>query len=392
MMVAAVRRGMALREAARRFHVGLFTVQRWVRRALGRALPSVDWSDHSHAPQRSPQRCTEQVRQAIVAQRADLAQGALGFVGAGAIHEQLRTKLGASCPSIRTIGRVLRTEGLVNTARRQRLAPPPPGWYLPAVASRQVDLDSCDYIEDLRIEDGPFVQVLTARALWAPTAGAWTTDQASAAHACHGLLSLWQQHGRPHYVQFDNGAVFQGARNRPDIFGAVTRFCLALGVTPVFAPPAEHGMQNLIEGFNALWQQKVWQRFYHPDSRALQHTSDRFVSAWCTRRAHHAHPPSRRPLPSAGRIDLRQLAAGTIIYLRRCNDSAQLAVLGQHLTLPPSWAHRLVRVEVNLFNALIRCYGLRRAEPRTQPLLLEQPYSPTLRHSFQAKLTRITWH
>jgi hypothetical protein len=263
---------------------------------------------------------------------------------------------------------------------------------LPAVASQQADLDSCDYIEDLRIEDGPCVQILTARALWSPTAGAWTTERPSAAHACNGLLSLWRQHGRPHYVQFDNGAVFQGARNRPDIFGVVTRFCLSLGVTPVFAPPAEHGMQNLIEGFNALWQQKVWQRFHHPNVRALQHSSDRFVSAWCARRARLERAVARLPLPPAGRADLRQLPAGTIIYLRRCNDSAHLAVLGQTLHLPPSWAHRLIRVEVNLTHALIRCYGLRRTEPLRQPLLLEQPYSPTLRQGFQAKLTSITWH
>lgn len=391
-MVAAVRRGMALREAARKFKVTLCTVQRWVRRAQGRALPSVDWTDHSHAPHERPHRCAEHIRRAIAAQRTELAQGALGFVGALAIHEQLRGKLGATCPSVRTIGRVLRAEGLVGTARRQRLAPPPPGWYLPAVAAQQVDLDSCDYIEDLRIEDGPFVQVLTARAMWSPTAGAWTTERPSAAHACQGLLSLWQQHGRPHYVQFDNGAVFQGARNRPDIFGVVTRFCLGLGVTPVFAPPAEHGMQNLIEGFNALWQQKVWQRFHHADAQGLQLTSDRFVHAWCTRRARKDHTALRRPLPPSGQIDFRQLPAGTIIYLRRCSDCANLAVLGQCLNLPLAWAHRLVRVEVNLTHALIRCYGLRRAEPDSQPLLLEHPYSPTFRSSFQARLTSIIWH
>ncbi len=391
-MVAAVRRGRPLREVARKFKVALSTVQRWVRRAHGRALPSVDWSDRSHAPRRCPHRCTEPVRRAIVAQRADLAQGALGFVGAGAIHEQLHARLGAACPSVRTIGRVLVAEGLVGQSRRLRRSPPPPGWYLPAVAARQADLDSCDYIEDLRIEDGPFVQVLTIRSLWSPVAGAWVAERSSAAHVCQGLLSAWRQHGRPRYVQFDNGAVFQGARNRPDIFGAVTRFCLALGVTPVFAPPAEHGVQNLIESFNGLWQQKVWQRFHHPDAPALQQTSDRFAAAWCARRARCGHPAPRTPLPPSGHLDLRQLAPGTIIYLRRCDDRANIAVLGQRLALPATCAHRLVRLEVDLTASLIRCYGLRRSEPHCQPLLLEQPYSPAARRGFQAKLTCINWH
>ena len=391
-MVAAVRRGMALREVSRKFGVGLSTVQRWVRRAHGRALPSVDWQDRSHAPHRRPQRCAESVRRAIVALRSQLAQGALGFVGAQAIHEQLQGKLAAGCPSVRTIARVLRAEGLTGQTHRMRHPPPPRGWYLPAVAARQADLDGCDYIEDLRIEDGPLVQVFTSRSLWEPAAAALITERPTAAHTCQGLLSLWRQHGRPDYVQFDNGTVFQGGHNWPDTFGLVTRFCLALGVTAVFAPPAEHGMQNLIESFNALWQQKVWHRFDHHSASELQRTSDRFIEAWCRRRARRDSPVARRPLPPAGCVDLRQLANGTVIYLRRCNDAARVAALGHTLELPGLWAHRLVRLEVDLGQSLLRCYGLRRSEPDRQPLLLEQHYYPTPRRSFQAQVTRITWH
>ena len=367
-------------------------VQRWVRRAHGRALPSVDWNDLSHAPHGRRHRCREDIRQMIVALRTELAQGALGFVGASIIHEQLHCRLVEDCPSVRTIGRVLRAEGLVGRVRRLRQCPPPPGWYLPAVAARQADLDSCDYIEDLRIEGGPFVQVLTARGLWAPAAGAWTSERSSALHTCQSLIALWLRHGRPRYVQFDNGAVFQGARNRPDIFGVVTRFCLALGVTPVFAPPAEHGVQNLIESFNALWQQKVWQRFHHPDALHLQRTSDRFIAAWCARRLRRDQPAPRTALAPTGCVNLRAFPSGSIIYLRRCDEAASLAVLGHRLQLTPAWAHRLVRVEVDLFASLIRCYGLRRCEPSCQPLLLQQPYSPAHRRCFFTKLTCITWH
>jgi len=383
---------MSLREASRRFDVALSTVQRWVRRAHGRALPSVVWTDRSHAPYRRPQRCPEATRQAIVGVRSELAQSALGFVGAVAIHEQLRRTLGAHCPSVRTIGRVLLAEGLLVRSRRLRQPPPPPGWYLPPLAIQAADLDSCDYIEDLRIEGGPLLQVFTTRALWSPTAGAWPSSRQSAAQTCQCLLSHWRRHGAPRYAQFDNGTVFQGGHNWPNTFGLVTRFCLAVGVTPVFAPLAEHGAQNLIEHFNGLWQQKVWLRFHHHSASDLQHTSDRFVTAWCARRARHEVQAPRRPLAPSGQLDLRALAPGTIIYLRRCNEAATVRVLGQLLALPAAWAHRLVRIEVDLAAALIRCYGLRRADPASQPLLLQRPYGPPSRPCFQAKLTSIIWH
>lgn len=392
-MVAAARRGMRLREIARKWGVALATVQRWIRRAHGRALSSVDWTDRSHAPQRVPGRCTEQKRQAIVALRRRLADGALGFVGATAIHEQLEVVLGAATPSVRTIGRVLAQEGLLTQARRVRHDPPPPGWYLPRLASRTVDLDSYDFIEDLRLEGGPLFHVLTTRSQWHALAAAWTTPRVSAAQTCQFLLGHWRKHGVPAYAQFDNGTVFEGGHIWPDTFGQLTRFCLALGVIPVFAPPAEYGLQNLIENFNGLWQQKVWQRLFHSDLLAVQQASDRFTAAWCARRARTSETaPARTPLAPAGQLDLRQLTPGTIIYVRRCDESGHVHLLGHRFAVASHWSHRLARVEVDLANAVIRCFGLRRKEPHHQPLLTQIPYQPKRRKTFQAAVTSILWH
>jgi len=53
---------------------------------------------------------------------------------------------------------------------------------------------------------------------------------------------------------------------RADIFGRVIRFCLQLGVTPVFAPPYEFGLQNAVEHFNGLFAAKVWRRAHFTSS------------------------------------------------------------------------------------------------------------------------------
>ena len=47
-MVAAVRHGASMRVVARRFHVSLLTVQRWVQRANRHRLDRVDWRDRPH--------------------------------------------------------------------------------------------------------------------------------------------------------------------------------------------------------------------------------------------------------------------------------------------------------------------------------------------------------
>jgi transposase len=63
-MVALVRRGMLMRAVARRFHVSLPTVQRWVTRAQGRRLDRVDWTEHPSRPHRT--RRTEEALEALV--------------------------------------------------------------------------------------------------------------------------------------------------------------------------------------------------------------------------------------------------------------------------------------------------------------------------------------
>lgn len=159
------------------------------------------------------------------------------------------------------------------------------------------------------------------------------------------------------------------------MLGQVIRFCLSLGVTPVFAPPREHGPQNFNESFNHLWQQKVWHRFAHANAAAFQQCSDRFVAAYRRRcAARDERAPARRPFPKAWTLDLHQRPRGTVIYLRRTDESGTIRVLGHRLAVDAQWVHRLVRAEVDLDAGKIRCYRLRRRAPEEQPLIQTFPY------------------
>ena len=127
------------------------------------------------------------------------------------------------------------------------------------------ELDQFDFVEGLVIKDGPEVEVLNVVSLHGGLVGAWPTTGCTAESARMAMIEHWRQWGLPDYAQFDNDTRFQGPHAQPDTIGTVIKFCLSLGVVPVFAPPREHGMQNAIEGFNGRWQAKVWARFHHDD-------------------------------------------------------------------------------------------------------------------------------
>lgn len=375
-MVASVHRGQSQRAVARRFKVSLRAVQRWLARAAQHPLAQVDWSDRSRAPRQQAQQTAPALERRIVALRQQLQHGALGFIGAQAIHDALLARRSKSAPpSVRTIGRILRRHGLLDDVRRVRRAAPPPGWYLPDVAARRAELDAFDVIEDLPLEAGPRLDVLTTRALWGPACGAWLNATLNARWLCQRLEAHWRAHGLPAYAQFDNDSRFQGTHTHPDVLGQVIRLCLGLGVTPVFAPPREHGPQNLNESFNHLWQQKVWQRFHHPSVRSFQAASDRFVAAYQQRRAGRTEgAPARRAFPKNWRLELQHRPRGRVVYLRRTDAQGAIRVLGRRWLVDPQWIHRLVRAEVDLDRDQIRCHRLRRRAPGEQTLAKTLPY------------------
>ena len=370
-MVAAARRGQAQRAVARRFGIGLGHLQYWLARTRGQRLDRVDWSNQSNAPRAHGRQTKTSVQRRVLALRRELRQSDLGFVGAQAIQDALRTECPhRRLPSLRTIGRILKRHGALDAVRRVRRSAPPAGWYLPEVAAGTAELDAFDVIEDLPLEGGPRLDVLTTRALWGSVCGAWISAAMRARWLCERLETHWRAHGCPAYAQFDNDSRFQGTHTHPDVLGQVIRFCLLLGVTPVFAPAREHGPQNLNESFNHLWQQKVWHRFHHASALAFQARSDRFVAAYQRRRAaREDHAPGRRPFPKRWTLDLHQRPRGMVIYLRRTDEFGAIRVLGHRLEVDVQWVHRLVRAEVDLEAQQIRCYRLRRRAPDEQPLV-----------------------
>jgi len=371
-MVRAVRAGRSRHAVATRFGVSVSTVSLWVERSAGQRLDQGLFADRK--PGRAWNRTQADREQRLLRTRAWLRdRSVLGEYGADAIQRELCTE--PPLLSRATINRVLKRYGVTDAHRRVRRPPPPRGWYLPEVAAGRAEVDCFDFIEDLKIAEGPLVDVLTGKSLLGTLTDAWVLSQLSAKGAGACLLGRWGRDGLPAYAQYDNGTVFQGAHQFPDAVGRTSRLCLALGVIPVFVPPLEHGMQNTIESFNGLWQAKVWQRHHVANIAELQACSDRYIAAHRARTQTATEAaPARRPMPKDFELNLHAPLTGQMIFIRRTSESGHAYLLGQRFAVSPDWPHRLVRCEVDFDHHCIRCFALRRRTPTEQPLLATIEY------------------
>jgi len=342
-------------------------VSKWVRRAQGRRLDRVDWSDRPRGNVHPPNQTPRSIVQRILQLRAWLKHHCpLGEYGAAAIRARLQAEHLRPLPATRTIGRLLVRHDLVQRQRVRRPAPPP-GWYLPALADGQAELDAVDIVEGLVIRRGSEVQVLNTISLYGSLAASWPQSTVHTTDVLDCLSTHWRRFGAPHYAQFDNDTRFHGPHRHPDCLGRVVHLCLCLGVVPLFVPPQETGFQAKIESYNHLWQQKVWQRWRHRSVPALRQRSDPFVAA---HRAKHAPrieaAPTRLALP---RALPREPIQPWVLFLRRTDDRGQLRLLHQTLRADRHWPHRLVRAELHARSGELRLYALRRRDPAWQPLL-----------------------
>lgn len=369
-MVEAVRRGKSLRKVAEQFGVGKSTVQLWVDRAKGKRLDRVDWNDRQDGPSRPVNRVSVHVEQCVLDIRKDLKENSpLGEHGADAIRNEMARFQCTELPSRASINRILRRHGAFDGKQRKRRPAPPPGWYLPEVAAGRAELDQFDHIEDLALEGGRIVHVFNGISLHGGLVYSKPIQRMTSKNTVSDLISFWKRFGFPDYAQFDNSTVFIGPRNA-DSLGKVIRFCLMLGVVPVFVPPHTHGFQASIESYNGRWQRSVWRRFHFENFRDVASQSTRFVNAVREKQsARMDGAPDRWEFPDDFRLDYQAAPKGKVIFIRRTNEKGRLDVMGHSWDVDRGWPHRLVRAEVDLAENEISFFRLRRRDPEDQPCL-----------------------
>jgi hypothetical protein len=381
-MVEAIRGGASQRAVAGRFGVSLATVQLWLKRAADDPLARVDWSDRPPIATHVRRTRLDIEDRILDLRRVLREESVLGEYGPLAIRRELESDsdLPGPVPAVRTIARILERRGALDAKRRVRRPAPPPGWYIPDVRRRQVELDSFDVISGLRLKGGLELDILTGISLHGGLAAAWPTAGVSARSTVGALEEHWRTVGLPGYAQFDNDTRFIGGQAHPNSIGPVIRYCLAVGVVPVFAPPLEMGFQASIEAFNGRWQRKLWARFWDPTLADLQVRSAAYIAASRVRStARIEAAPERVALPSGPSPDLDRAPTGRLLFMRRTSEHGSVSVLGRPYPVDGGWVHRLVRAELDLDTQRLRFFRLRRREPDDQPCLGEVGFEPPAR-------------
>jgi hypothetical protein len=293
----------------------------------------------------------------------------LGLHGAEAIRDEMLRRGDRDVPTSRTIGNILKRNGMLDRRTRGRRPAPPPGWYLPGLQQRKHELDSFDIIEGLYLHGGQEVQYLNGISLHGRLLHSMAMPTITAENTVLALIEHWKQFGLPKYVQFDNDMVFQGPRKQNAI-GKVIRLCLSLKVIPVFTTPYEQGFQGKIERFNRELQEKFWRRKQFKSLKEIERCLAEYVQAH--RLAHQAEivtAPRRRPFPKRWQRDDAKTPQGKMIYLRRTDGSGHVRFLEREFLVSDHWINRLVRAEVNWDEGKVHFFALRRADWKTQRLL-----------------------
>jgi putative transposase len=306
----------------------------------------------SRRPQQSPTRYSPRLVRLIVQTRRRLRKQKVGLSGPRAIHRELTNLgLGRQGPSLATIKRILRTQGLVRP-----LTPLPPA-YCPAplgtVAGALHALDwTCRYLEG-----GPKVYAFHTLHLGTRACSQTIAPDKSGATLFTHVLATWQRLGLPHFLQLDNDAAFCGGYKAPRVFGQFARLCLYVGVELIFLPVAEPDRNGEVERLNGLWAQAFWSRRRFRTLGHVQRASPAFVRWYMTdyapphltgqtpAQAHRATPPHRLTTTQVTRLPSQlPLTAGRLHFLRKVAPDGSITVLneawavGKRLTGKYVWA------------------------------------------------------
>lgn len=216
-------------------------IYKWVSRYENSSEPQW-YKEHSGAPLTHSSELPEDIEHAIIEARKRLAGKPYSQKGAISILYELK-ELGIQAPSVSTINRVLKRNGLV---RKPKTATGKPKEY----PTHYYDVQQMDLIGPRYLKGGFKFYVFTIIDKNNHMAGVYPITNKSAKSIVPGIVDFWRLYQMPDYLQMDNELSFRGSNRHPRGLGLLLRMALSHGVAPIFIPPAEPWRNGVVEKFN----------------------------------------------------------------------------------------------------------------------------------------------
>ena len=318
-------------------------VYKWLKRA--RSGQSDWYLDQSRAPRNKPGKIGKELEQAIVSSRIKLAKRdtpdtKYAFCGAVAIHQELNNLGYRNKPSLSTIYRVLKRNGLIAKQDKDAKGKSSKKFYPHITAQHPGHLHQLDLVTPRYIMGFGVIISVNRIDVYTAQANLEQYQNKGAENIISFIVDDWKTFGIPRYLQLDNEASFRGSMYHPRTFGKLSRFCLNFGVELVFIPFNEPWRNAHIESFNSRFDKMLWQSIAFKDLDHLRCESKKFRDKHNNYQGYRKnHFGKQKPksyqtkyLPKSFSFDVSQdlpITRGRLHFVRMVRENGNINILNE---------------------------------------------------------------
>lgn len=327
--------------------------------------------DHQTGPKHGNRRWSSVIRQQVIDLRKTRCQEPewrYAFIGAQAIHLELKALGSPEVPPVRTIHHWFVAADLVTPpkaqAEEEKASKPIPLPVADAVNRvQQVDLKGPVYLEGSSRK----YYLAVVRDRYSHRCAIAVLDRRQAQGIVDFLVASWRWLGLPDYLQLDNALEFRGSNRYPRSFGQVVRVAVDLGIEPVFNPPHEPWRNGGIEWFNGFLDRRLLQVRFE-DLRAFR-AEARVCQEQCNQSHRLADQDGLTPNELTAKVVLRFPAKdysrhqsqrlsqgrGFVSFVRLVRKSGRITLgAGDRFMVDPELAYQYVLARIDLAHELVR--------------------------------------
>jgi len=346
----------------------------WLDRWLGRYNPGDvegSLSNDKTGPKDSNSPWSAAIRQQVIEMRKTRSQDPqwrYAFIGAKAIHLELKALGGPEVPPTRTIHCWFVKEDLVDHPAKQceekKESKPIPLPMADAVNRvQQLDLKGPVYLTGSNTK----YYLVVLRDRYSHRCAITVLDSRESQGIADFLVANWRWLGLPDYLQLDNAGEFRGSGRYPRSFGKVVWVAVDLNIEPVFNPPREPWRNGGIEWFNGFLDKRLLQVKFE-NMQAFQ-AETRVCQSQCNQIHRLAEHDGLSPNEIATKAELRfppkdyshhqskKLSQdhGFVSYVRLVRKSGRITLgAGDRFMVDPDLAYQYVLARVDLAQKLVR--------------------------------------